>query len=275
MPDAMCLQLRAKELGLVGWKSKKTSRIDFYRCPNCGHCQESIFYGPDEMTECFHCNKRFRARKFLLAKVQRPVVECGRCGASVSITESNSNIVGIGYLCPACQSYVAVEYGRRMVHPLHVLELDWNPTIRRRGERVDDGLLFTRCRTKKDYLVVQLLQVMAKKENPRFMFVRERAQFAGLYFDAEKLKYLGFLVWTVTGKHAVLRQIFIVPHERRKGLAERLVVFWVERYADRVNDTFGIEGPNEKALKLHEKLGHVRIEGESVKGLKCFFAPTF
>jgi hypothetical protein len=36
----------------------------------------------------------------------------------------------------------------------------------------------------------------------------------------------------------------------------------------------GDEAPNNKALKLHLKLGHMIEEGESVKGVKCFFAPS-
>jgi len=53
-----------------------------------------------------------------------------------------------------------------------------------------------------------------------------------------------------------------------------MVTFWIERYAKTLSDQFGIEGPNEAALKLHIKLGHIRIEGPHAVGVKCHFAPT-
>jgi hypothetical protein len=85
---------------------------------------------------------------------------------------------------------------------------------------------------------------------------------------------LGFLVWT-EDEYAVLRQIFVVEDERRKGYAERLVTFWIKKYADRFHEKFGIEAPNEKAMNLHVKLGHVRIEGDLFVGIKCFRVPGF
>lgn len=50
-----------------------------------------------------------------------------------------------------------------------------------------------------------------------------------------------------------------------------LVTFWVDRYADKLRTSFGIEAPNEMALNLHIKLGHAPEDGDSEKGLKCFF----
>jgi len=54
-----------------------------------------------------------------------------------------------------------------------------------------------------------------------------------------------------------------------------MVRFWVERYAKPMGDKFGIEGPNEAALKLHAKLGHIKIGSRQAIGVKCYFAPTF
>ena len=258
-----------------GWKRKKTAQVQFYRCPDCAHCQETIFWGPDELAECFSCHKRFPHRAFTPAKVRRIIAVCRECGADVPLTPSYFGIAGLGYICSECKSYVAIAYGMQTVNPTTVLQPAWNPGVRKRGELVSKNLVFTRCRTKKDYLIVQLLQAFVKEEDSRFLFVRDKEQSAGLYLDVAKRKYLGFLVWNKSDEHAILRQIFIVPHKRRKGLASRLVTFWIERYANKVNDTFGIESPNEKALNLHIKLGHVIQEGESVKGVKCFLAPSF
>jgi len=265
------MQVEEKALKLVGWKAKKTAYVEFYRCPGCARSQETIFWGADNMAECFSCQRSFPRDAFALAKVRRVVAECRECGADVPLTSSNYGLAGLGYICAGCGNYVAISYGNQTINPSEALKPTWNPTLRERGERVDSGLVLTQCRTKKDYLVVRLLQVLAKEEDSRFMFVRDNEQSAGILLDASNGKYLGFLVWNQSEGHVILRQIFIVPDERRKGLATRLVTFWVEHYADKVNDTFGIESPNEKALNLHIKLRHARMEGDSVKGLKCFF----
>jgi hypothetical protein len=76
-------------------------------------------------------------------------------------------------------------------------------------------------------------------------------------------------VWT-EDKFAALRQIFVVEDERRQGHAEKMLTFWIENYADRLHERFGIESPNERALSLHLKLGHLRVEGDSYVGIKCF-----
>jgi GNAT superfamily N-acetyltransferase len=225
------------------------------------------------MASCYGCNRGYPEDSFGTARVRRSVAECQECGTDVLLTPSHYGLAGIGWPCPQCGNYVAVDYGLHIVSPRKALNPKWNPAIHKRGERVGRNKVFLRCRTKKDFLVVRLLQVTAKAEDPRLMYVRNADQDAGLYYDTARRKYLGFIVWSVGGGNAVLRQIFIVRDERRKGLAAKLVSFWVERYADKISDTFGIEAPNEKALNLHIKLGHAIIEGESVKGLKCFFVP--
>jgi hypothetical protein len=54
-----------------------------------------------------------------------------------------------------------------------------------------------------------------------------------------------------------------------------MVSYWVENFANKVADRFGIEEPNESALKLHAKLGHLRIEGSGAIGVKCHFVQSF
>jgi len=262
------------KVNLGGWKTKRTAYFDFFRCPGCGHCQESILSGPDNMAPCYGCDREYPKDSFGTTKVRRSIAECHECGTNVSLTSSNYGFSGIGWICPQCNNYVAVGYGRHIVNPRKALNPKWNSPIHKRVEGVDKNKVFLRCRTKKDFLVVRLLQVAAKAEDSRLMFVRDEDQDAGLYIDTARRKYLGFIVWSVGDGNAVLRQIFIAPDERRKGLAARLVSFWVEHYADKISDTFGIEAPNERALNLHVKLGHAIIEGDSVKGTKCFFVSS-
>lgn len=202
------------------------------------------------------------------------MVECAGCGREVPLTPMNFALSGLGFICSSCQTYVAVLCGHQFVNPKEALDVAWNPTVCYRAEHLSNhGLRFLSCSTAKDFLVLKLLQVIVKEEDMRFLFACRKEQKAGLLLDCSKRSYLGFLVWT-EDEHAVIRQIFILDEERRRGHAERMVKFWIERFAKRLNERFGIEAPNEKALNLHLKLGHIKLEGDSYVGVKCFFAPT-
>ncbi len=259
---------------IAGWRKRKTSLLEFYKCPGCGGAQESLFIDENDHSQCFKCNQKFPKENFGTAIVKRGVVECGNCGTDVHLTPSNANMFGIGYLCSQCQSYVAVEYGNRLVDPIEALKPSWNPSLQQRGKQMETDLLFLPCRTTKDYLIVRIMQLIAKTEDGRFMLVRKGDQAAALLLGSDQQKYLGFIVWHTEKAHATLHQIFIVPDERKKGLATRLIEYWVKEYADKISNTFGIEAPNDKALRLHAKLGHLKIDGDTATGVKCFFAPT-
>ena len=195
---------------------------------------------------------------------------CANCGRDVALIPSTFGMAGLGFICGDCSNYVAVLYGNRFVNPRSVLEVKWNPSVIRRGKQVfSTERRFVTCRTAKDFLVLKVLQAVVKEEDGRFLFARPKEQWAGLLLDSKKRKYLGFLVWT-EGEYAVLRQVFVVEDERRKGHGENLVRFWVEQFADRMHQKFGIESPNEQASRLHLKLGHLKIEGDSYVGIKCF-----
>lgn len=245
-----------------------------YRCPSCANCQEMIWGGGDGKYSCFRCNKTFAMDAFGLVKRVRTVVVCANCDREVTLLPSTFGITGLGYICSDCSNYVAVLYGTHFVNPNAVLTLGWNPTVRRRGEPMSSGLSFVVCETMKDFLVLNVLQAIVKEEDSRFLFGRPNEHEAGLLLDSDRGRYLGFLVWTES-EYAVLRQMFIVEDERSKGLAQQMVTFWVEHYADRLNEKFGIEAPNEKALALHLKLRHIRAEGDSYVGIKCFKVPSF
>jgi hypothetical protein len=201
-------------------------------------------------------------------------VECASCGQEVPLITSTFGIAGLGFICSDCSNYVAVLYGNRFVNPRLVLDMNWNPSIVDRGQRVfSDQREFVTCKSAKDFLVLSVLQAVVKEEDNRFLFARPKEHCAGLLINPMRRKYLGFLVWT-EGEYAVLRQIFIVEDERRKGHAENLVRFWVKEYAERLHDKFGIESPNEQATRLHLKLGHLITKGDSYFGIKCFRVPS-
>jgi GNAT superfamily N-acetyltransferase len=260
---------------ISGWKARKLRSISFYQCPGCGNCQDMLCGGGDGLYLCFRCQKKFHGQEFKEVRRKRTVVECAGCGREVQLTPSTFGIAGLGFICSDCSNYVAVLYGNHFANPSLVLDVGWNPAVCARGEYLSPkGLLFVLCRTMKDFLVLNVLQAIVKEEDSRFLFARPKEHEAGLLLDSKKRQYVGFLVWT-ENKFAVLRQIFIVEDERRQGHAKKLLKFWVERYADRLHERFGIESPNEKALNLHLKLGHVKLEGDSYTGIKCFRVPSF
>jgi hypothetical protein len=254
-----------------GWKARKLTATQFYRCPGCGSCQEMLFIGEDGTCECSRCEKKFPRQEFKGTRRRRTVVVCAGCSREVELVSSNLGIAGLGFICSGCSNYVAVLYGNRFANPTSVLDVGWNPTVFARGKCVSpESLFFVHCRTEKDFLVLKVLQAIVKGEDSRFLFVRQEEQHkAALLFDRRKRKYVGFLVWT-EDKFAALRQIFVVEDERRQGHAEKMLTFWIENYADRLHKQFGIESPNESALNLHLKLGHLRVEGDSYLGIKCF-----
>jgi GNAT superfamily N-acetyltransferase len=180
-------------------------------------------------------------------------------------------MAGVGYICPTCSHYSAVCYGRSNVDPLVALQPNWNPDLLRRGEQVEENLYLARCRTKKDFLQTRLLQILAKQEDDRLLFARDKEQCTGIYFNRATAKFIGYVIWTEHKDYAALRQLFILPDERRKKHGEKLVTFWVSRYADPIGPKFGVEAPNDKALHLHVKLGHVERIGDTLSGKKCFF----
>ena len=258
-------------LRIEGWSSRSTKRIGFYRCPKCGDSRSDFLLEKSDGTvECYACDMSSPRSSFAVVKKRRLVGQCARCGAEVPFVPSADGIVGP--LCPEleCSNYVAVHFGSSFIQPSLALDLAWNTGLPGRAECIRGSLFSLVCKTKKDLQVLALLQVLAKQDDKRFKFGDPNEYRAALCFDWSRRKYLGFLVWT-ENDWAVLRQIFVVSDERRKGHAATLVSFWVERYANKLGDKFGIEEPNEKALALHVKLGHVKLEGADAVGLKCSF----
>jgi GNAT superfamily N-acetyltransferase len=257
-------------VNVKGWKTRSLMSIGFHQCPGCGSCQEMLWVSEGGTCECYGCGRKFPRQEFKGVKRRRTIVACAGCSREVELVSSNLGMAGLGFICPGCSNYVAVLYGTRFENPTSVLDAGWNPGVFARGKRLSpESLLFVRCRTEKDFLVLKVLQAIVKEEDSRFLFVRQEEHQAALLLDSKKRKYLGFLVWT-EDEFAALRQIFVVEDERRKGYAEKLLTFWVENYAERLQGQFGIESPNASALRLHLRMGHLKLQDDSYVGIKCF-----
>lgn len=257
-------------LRVEGSKSIRVASMPFFRCPKCGDCQDIILPNGNGMVECAVCQTRRPKDDFKTVSRKVTIARCARCGQDVPFVPSTMGIVGP--LCSSfeCSNYVAVAFGKQFFEPKIVLDPIWNRGIVFRAEPIAPGLLVGLCRSKRDQVVLTVLQVFAKQDDDRFKFGDPSEFHSLLCLDSKRRNYIGFLIWT-EDKTAVLRQIFVVRGERRKGHASSIVSFWVENFANKLADRFGIEEPNESAMKLHAKLGHLKLEGSTAIGVKCHF----
>ncbi|NOR85257.1 GNAT family N-acetyltransferase, partial [archaeon] len=167
-----------------------------------------------------------------------------------------------------------IKFRNRILKPQTVINLNWNNDIKKRAILIEKNLFFSECTSKKDFLILKILQLMGKDEES-FLYIQPKTQKAGLLFDIQKNIYLGFIVWTDKSlknkKYAILRQIFITNEERRKGYGTKLLKFWIKTFADKINERYCIESPNKLSQKMLISLGHAKIEGQYIKAGKCFF----
>lgn len=251
-----------------GWKSRRMGDVFHFKCPYCGGCFES--YGNNTCPKCRKIIQRSELKEIFLKKT---IVTCSACGAETPLTPERLDLVGgYSYLYRACQNNVAIRFKSNILKPQTVVDLKWNKDIKDRALPVANNLFFSACTSEKDYLILKILQRMAKDEES-FFYIRPETQKAGLMFNVEQNRYLGFVVWTEE-KHAILRQIFIREDERKRGFGTKLLKFWVETFADKINEKFGVESPKELSRKMLVSLRYAKVEGQGIKWGKCFFVPS-
>ena len=258
-------------LRVEGSKSRHTAKFPFFCCPECGDSQDLLFPDPNGIVECPACHSCRPRSEYKIVRKKISVARCANCGKDVPfVLPSTTGTVGPQCLDFKCSNYLAVVYGNRFLDPKTVLDPAWNRGLTGRAQLISPGLHFARCRAKQDHVALTVLQVLAKQDDDRFKFGDPNEFRSALCFDSKRRRYIGFLIWT-EDKTAVLRQLFVMKDERRKGHASRMVKFWVEHFANKLGDRFGIEEPNASAMKLHAKLGHLKLRGSTAIGLKCSF----
>lgn len=261
--------MHAQPLQLLGALSIERGRVPFLVCPHCAARSESLLQDAKGLLVCNRCQSHAAVDAFVVLQLDRRIAVCAGCRSRIPLTPDYA--AALGFLCPRCRNYVALHYGRGAVQPRLVLDVRWNPDLRPRARRVIGGLRFVLCRSKRDETVLNALQVRAKAEEPSFRFGRlDQHEAALLLVGSGKGRYAGYIVWTVDA-HAVLRQIFIFPRERRRGLARAAMMYWAVNHAEPVASRFGIESPNKKSMNLLVRLGYAKRAGRRVVGDKCFF----
>ncbi|MEM5871973.1 MAG: GNAT family N-acetyltransferase [Candidatus Aenigmatarchaeota archaeon] len=266
-------------LKLKGWKSKNVEKVDFIQCPHCDYpiveSNIGIIITNDHTSQCPKCKRKFKSDELKVIGLKKEVAICSECGMKIPLTESYLDMIsGFRYICPKCNNTVGIKFRSQVLQPDIVFKVSWNKNIKERAQKLNDKLFFAICKEKKDFIALMMMQAMAKHESDigsHFFYIREKIQKSGLIFDENKI--IGYIIWT-EDKYATLRQIYIVSDERNKGYGTLLTKFWVENIANKINDKFIVETPNEKFNNILIKLGYAKREGNCIKGIKCSFVLT-
>lgn len=268
-----------EECILEGWSKKGKALVDLYKYPCCGELSETIYYGSDNLVECYNnCKISSHKDTFTIESIMKPSCTCKRCGTEISLTPDNMMIGSFnGYMCYKCKNIVAIRFKGYIIQPQTVLKLSWNESI---SEKISKNLSFIRVTTDKDFLVLRTLNLIARHEYDCFCSIQEYDKKAIIFIDNIHNKYIGYVLWTddiyenddhENGNMAAIRQLFIVKEEQKKGHGTFIMKWWVEKIADKINDRFVVESPNKLSHKILHNLGYTQSTMEGIIGIKCSF----
>lgn len=207
------------------------------------------------------------------------MVECSNCKANFLFEEIRVVDVPVaGFLCPICQKYAPeIHKGQEIIctnHPpfqeplvaiggFHLIEIESFKSKRRIIE----------VKTQKHKAVLRYLNIIAQKEDSTFLSIPKPGVRA---FILSKVKPVGYISFTKKKREyegvPVIRQLFVKQEARRRGHATELVKYLLERQCYKSNsqgNSFLIESPNRKTLRLLEKLGFLKRVGQNVTLINC------
>ena len=251
------MEMQNSRITLGGWRVIKATVFRFWQCPHCGQGRDSMYGAIGEPVRCYGCHGLFSEDLWIDAKRLGRAAVCGGCDAEVPIHRQTLRIdTGLHHVCSSCGNVVAVVCGNDLVQPQDVLRPEWLPTLLRRAAKVGE-LTFGECRSMREFAAARLLNLMARDDDDRFIYGTDHEHRVGLLLDDSG--YIGYIMWT-DRTAPVLRQIFVVPQRRRRGIGALLTEYWAQRFVFPRHEFFGIEGPNEKSIGLLIKLGYLRRE---------------
>jgi len=246
-----------------------TTETEVYQCPYCGHEHYFLYASSPETDEvqCSSCNKKFIHIKSAWKTITVPARKCPNCKEIVAITPPNMRMDGAGYLCPGCKH---MWYTKRAVEGTELLIMS-SEQKSRAGQL--DGFALLEAKNERDLEPVIVLGVMAKEEECSFRVMtptkvnRERFK---VFLVANEKEFVGYVLWNVFSGKPCVRQIYVRPEFRKKGIAS--AVF--KKFVDAHGHVY-VESPNAASLRILEKLGYVEKTGEVYRGIKVSFAPSF
>ena len=199
----------------------------YYSCPACKKLLEGLYGGEPRddgcWFECERCKVKSPEKSFKIVRVKVKGYLCIRCCKYVpdyALNRSSGNIH-----CSNCTLDIAFQHPRFGKIPERVLK-KITPAIKRRIHWLDSatGILVTT--TLWDRLVLQSLNEWALREQESTktgpFFVRIRNSNGLLLVKSEC--YVGYLSWdSKNSEIPIVRQLFVLPELRRKGLGLALV----------------------------------------------------
>ena len=241
---------------------KKYVRTTFLKCPMCGKQYASLIASPIQGGAyewiCNHC--QFKTEKFEdFRKVKKRVValKCLNCDNFIEDTSENWNLFNIfrEVVCPECLLTIAIN-GEHLTELEKITQKDLNTS-----EGVNDNLYLFPVKTQRQKILLRILNIAAKKEDETFKNLprpisENSDSHQYVLLSAEKL--IGYLAFIPNWEDSpLLNQIYIVPEERRKGYARKLVQYFIEKNCNPSSETlFSVESPNEAShMLLFNKMG--------------------
>lgn len=148
-------------------------------------------------------------------------------------------------------------------------------------DKIKDGLFFQKITDNDFSLFMKLLEIakqeqwnnLKKRIHDRTWFTPVNLQSSSIGLLLNKKEYIGYIVWTdkLIPNMLTTTQIFVIKKHRKKGYASILTEYWVEKFADKINEFFCVQDPNPKSIKILLRKGYVKEAENKIIGLKCKF----
>jgi hypothetical protein len=204
-------------------------------CPECGF--EHFGISKTSGWLCYQCGYDFGdVENMDWTDVQVDAVNCNVCGEEVLCTKREVS-------CPNCYGrIIGIKYRGKWRPPKAFLQL--------KGR---DGYL--PVRTKREKLALYVLNRKAKREERSFRTINPEDSKV-LWKDGRAIGY-----HTVNEYDGLPcgRQIYVIPEERRRGYGTLMFIDFLDDHKK-----VAVESPNNKMLRLLEKLELVEIDSEGI-----------
>lgn len=183
-------------------------------------------------------------------------VLCKICGK-----KSDYILSGDLCICDQCHNITAVHCDEVFFQPKDIILTEWN-ALSENDDIINEDLLLKSCSTIRDWLVLKLLQALARNEERGFRPFRLDEHKGELIYHLPTGKCVGYILWSKADNgFAMLCQIYIIFENRRNKFATLAIKHWVENIANKLNGQFYVDSPNSKSVQILAKLGYLN-EGE-------------
>jgi predicted RNA-binding Zn-ribbon protein involved in translation (DUF1610 family) len=231
----------------------------FMKCPKCGKLYRTLcgYKGEDGKTEV-KCNKCGYTSK---GADDWPVVDkavlafrCPQCNDYTADTSDNVNWSGAFREIVCEHGHIVSINGKPIEKQKQFKSLDFMGT-----ERIGDNLYAVRVKTRRQQIMMRLLNIDARNEQPFFRVLPRKGENIEQYLLHSNAKLLGYVSFVLNwrGKMPLINQLYIAPEERQKGYAAQLVKYFIAKHGDSSSEfLLAVDSPSQKTINLlTKKLG--------------------